>query len=110
MLNRDQILQAQDLPHIDVEVPEWGGTVRVRAMTGHAREQYEEAYLGIAKSEANIRAAMCAYSLVDDNGELLFTLDDIAALGKKSAKALMRVFEAAQKLNAVGDSEAQEKN
>ena len=30
LLSRDAILQAQDLPHEDVEVPEWGGMVRVR--------------------------------------------------------------------------------
>ena len=27
LLGRDQILTAQDLPTVDVDVPEWGGTV-----------------------------------------------------------------------------------
>ena len=38
LLSKEQILAAEDLPHKDVPVPEWKGTVRVRALTGFERD------------------------------------------------------------------------
>jgi hypothetical protein len=32
-LKREQILKANDIKTIEVEVPEWGGTVRLRTMS-----------------------------------------------------------------------------
>ena len=40
-LSRDAILQREDIKTEDVEVPEWGGTVRVRGMTGVQRDAFE---------------------------------------------------------------------
>ncbi len=41
MLSRDQILGASDLPTETVDVPEWGGQVIVRSMTGAERDRFE---------------------------------------------------------------------
>jgi hypothetical protein len=61
---------------------------------------------------ANIRARLCAMAMVSDDGERIFTDADMKALGKKSAKALDRVFAVAQKLNGLsaGDVEELAKN
>ena len=40
-LSRDTILQREDIKTEDVEVPEWGGTVRVRGMSGVERDAFE---------------------------------------------------------------------
>jgi len=40
MLDKSTILAAKDLRTTDIEVPEWGGTVRVKAMSGREREQF----------------------------------------------------------------------
>ena len=40
-LSRDAILQREDIKTEDVEVPEWGGTVRVRGMSGVERDAFE---------------------------------------------------------------------
>ena len=40
LLSKEAILAAQDLPSEDVEVPEWGGTVRVRGLDGKGRDEY----------------------------------------------------------------------
>ena len=43
ILTRDQILQANDLVTETVEVPEWGGSVFVKSLTGVERDQFEAA-------------------------------------------------------------------
>ena len=41
LLSKTAILAAQDLQTEDVEVPEWGGAVRVRSFTGRERDAFE---------------------------------------------------------------------
>jgi hypothetical protein len=100
LLGRDEILNAQDQQHKDVDVPEWGGTVRVKALSGTERDAYEQSLLsGVGKTTrvdmSNVRAKLASRTMVDKNGELLFTLRDVERLGKKSAAALDRVYEVA---------------
>jgi len=40
-LNKEQILRADDLKTEEVDVPEWGGSVRVRVLTGTERDAFE---------------------------------------------------------------------
>ena len=113
LLTRDGILQANDLPFEDVDVPEWGGTVRVRTLTGKERDSFEESISQVRgkKTElrlANIRAKLAARSIVDEDGNRLFSDDDISALGKKSAAALDRVFAAARRLSGFTDEDMEE--
>lgn len=114
-LTRDLILRALDLPTEPVEVPEWGGTVMIRSMTGAERDAFESSMLTEKEGESriakmqNLRARFCASVIVAEDGVTsLFTPDDVAELGKKSAKALNRVFEAGRKLSGFTDSDVKE--
>lgn len=104
-LTRDDILALQDLPVEAVRVPEWGGrTVHVRAMMGSERdsweaEQYALSQGGTARDLLDFRARFLVRCLCDAGGTLLFTLGDVAALGKRSAAALDRLYEAAKRLS-----------
>lgn len=113
-LNKDEILKAEDLPHEDAEVPEWGGTVRVRTMTGTERDAFEASVVtkdGKANFK-NLRSKLLCKTLIDDKGNRLFSDSEEDALGKKSAAVLDRLFAIAQKLNGLGakDLEDLEKN
>jgi len=112
LLGKEQILVAQDLPHADVEVPEWGGTVRIQAMTAMAREDIEASYLGPdgrpKKVTKGFRAHVVAGSVIGESGALLFSLEDVEALGRKSFSALNRVFQEAQRLSGLGDEQMEE--
>ena len=110
MLSKEQILKADDSKTIELDVPEWGGTVMIGTMSGFARDQFEAAILGKngGANTTNIRAKLAASTLIDEEGNLLFTAKDVAALGKKSAAALDRVFEAAQKLNRISDTDVED--
>ena len=113
MLTKDQILKADDMVTQAVEVPEWGGVVTVAGMTGTERDAFEQSIVDTrGKSTktnlANIRARLCAMTMVDDKGERLFADSEIKALGKKSAKALDRVFAVAQELNGMSPGDVEE--
>src|SRR5512133_1899019 len=103
-LTKKQILEAQDRKFKDLEVPEWGGTVRVGTMSGKERDSYERVFGDIREGtmDASIRASLCAACVVDENGVPLFTKADLQALGEKSGAALDRVFDVAVELNALG--------
>lgn len=109
MLTRELILQAADLAAETVSVPEWGGEVRVRVMTGFERDTWEmELLTAREKNLARVRATLCALTVVDEQGARLFTHADIEALGGKSAAALDRVFEAAKRLNRIGAADVED--
>ena len=103
MLSKEDILSAKDLKTKDVEVPEWGGAVRVRTMTGADRMKFQHLVSAKGKKESGVIEALLIAAVVDDNGEPLFSADDLAALQSKSTKAIQRVFEAAAELNGLTD-------
>jgi len=113
-LSREDILQKQDISYEDVEVPEWGGTVRVKAMNGTERDEFESSMLQNAGTKAqamntrNIRAKLVCKTCVGEDLKPLFTVADIEVLGKKSAAALDRVYEVASRLSKVSEADVEE--
>lgn len=109
-LSKDQILSAQDLKTISVPVPEWGGSVSVRTLSGVERDEWEASIVGENRKldTANLRARFAALVIVDDSGQRMFNDLDAQLLGRKSARALNRVFEAGQKLNGIRDEDVEE--
>jgi hypothetical protein len=112
-LTKEQILAADDLPRESVKVPEWGkgGCVLVKTMTSDEKNAYEDSVFN--KQEGNVSlkqltAKLCAATMIDEKGELLFSEEDIEALGQKSCKALGRVQSVAQKLNNITDADMKE--
>lgn len=109
-LTAEQIRTVDDKQYEDVDVPEWGGTVRVRGMSGTERDAYEASILEQRGNDrkvnlANARAKLVVRCLVDENGALLFTPDDVRVLGRKSAKALERVFDAARRASGMTEAD-----
>ena len=110
LLTKDAIISVKDLETEDVKVPEWGGMVRVTMMTAKERDDYELSIYDDEKSKRteNVRAKLCAFSMVDEKGKRIFSFEDIKKLGQKSAKAVNRIFEVSKRLNAVGKEEMEE--
>ena len=104
ILSRDQILAAQDLASEEISVPEWGGAVRVRMMTGAERDALGATLLGADKKVdmSQYRIRLLAACLVDEAGQPLFGPDEVGLLGAKSGVALDRVYRVAERLNDVG--------
>ncbi len=109
-LSASDILGAVDIVSEDVEVAEWGGWVRVQGLTGAQRDAFEAGLSQrkgkkVTTSMENIRARLVAASAVDEAGRPLFSDEDVAALGKKSAAGLDRVFSVAMRLSGLSESD-----
>jgi len=114
-LSREDILNVKDISIEEVEVPEWGGSIYVKSMTGTERDAFEASIVRANSRSGkanvnmeNIRAKIAANTICDENGELLFTKHDITVLGNKSASALQRVFEVAQRLSGITEEAVKE--
>ena len=110
LLNKAQILEVKDLPFLDVDVPEWGGTVRIQGMKAADRDSFESSIYKTVDGKPvlqheNFRAKLLARCLVDENGERLFSEKEIEELGSKSAKVVQFLFDEAQKLNGTSKEE-----
>jgi hypothetical protein len=110
LLTKDQILAFDDIEVEEIEV--WGGTVRIHSMSGTARDRYEQHILATRSKDANenmanIRATLLAHTIVDEEGNLVFGVDDIKALGLKSIKGIQKAFNVASRLNALDSSDVE---
>ena len=113
LLSKTAILAAQDLQTEDVEVPEWGGAVRVRSFTGRERDAFEASMVrGEGRDRkvdlTNMRARLVGLTVIDETGQRLFTDEEVDLLGAKSGAALDRVFAVAQKLNGLSGADVEE--
>lgn len=110
MLTKAQILKADDLPTKVVKVPEWGGEVTVCTLTAHDKDVWEES---ITRDEGkvemtNLRASLCALTIVGNDGKRIFSDQDVQALGEKSSLAMSRIYNVAADMNRVSGKDAEE--
>lgn len=113
-LTKADILGAEDRATGEVEVPEWGGAVRIMAPTSWELSEFQAAQQNItvgddgkASISVNIKgsdARLAALCIVNEKGEREFTEADVRKLGAKSAKALDRVVAAIRKLDGMNDA------
>lgn len=122
VLTRDQIRLVDDRKIESVEVPEWGGSVFVRGLSGTDRDAFEMAMIESKKGQKgqrtqevnlrNLRAKLVARTAVDsenvETAKPLFELADIEWLGRKSAQALQRVYAVAQRLSGLSNEDVEE--
>jgi hypothetical protein len=98
-LSKAAILAAKDTKvSAPIPVPEWGGDVFCKTLSGTERDAFEESY-----SENKMKAFRCRFlvlTLSDDKGERLFTDSETADLGKKSSVVINRLFDTAWNHNA----------
>ncbi len=112
-LTKEQILAAEDLKHEDIKVPEWGGTVRVRALTALEKDNFDKTTFmdteeGDSMNWEGMRARLVSLTVINDKGERLFTSNDVVELGKKSAIVMDKVFAVAQRLSGFTKEEVKE--
>ena len=109
ILSRDAILGAQDVVTEVVDIPEWGGQVYVRGLTGTERDRFESSITDQSDPKRakvnlrNFRAKLVVLSTYDADGNRLFAEADLLALGQKSAAALQRIFKVAQRLSGISN-------
>lgn len=98
-LNKAAILSAGDYKLDKVHVPEWGGDVYIKTITGLERDHFEDGYA--EQKMKNFRSRFLVLTLCDEKGERLFTDAEVDEIGKKSSLVLNRLFDKAWSLNAL---------
>jgi hypothetical protein len=112
-LDADAILRTNDTREEDVYVPEWKTHVRIRGLTGAQRDAYE-ASITVGKgpnqtiNARNARAKLIVFCAIRPDGEPLFRMDQLAALGAKSGSAIQRLFDVARKLSGLSNEDFDE--
>jgi len=107
-LTRDDILKIDDLKREHIDIPEWGGSIYVRELTGAERSELFALWKEDANDEKQVqdsfaiivntvRLAACA-----EDGKQLFNFDDILLIRNRNAKILDRIYKAAARLNGFG--------
>lgn len=97
LLSKDAIKAANDSLSKEIEVPEWGGSIKIKLPSALECESFTKAQMAGNYMEALV--AMCAAGIVDENGNRMFvTVDEIAALGSKSMDVLARIRDAIDEL------------
>lgn len=117
LLSRKEILAIDDAVYEYIDMPEWGGTIRVKSLSGTERRAYERSLIVIGDGkdvEVNWDAydtsqpRLVSMSIVDKFGKPEFSIKDITKLGQKSSANLQRVFEVCQRISALDKKSIQE--
>ena len=112
LLTREAILASNVLPVEEIDVPEWGGTVRVQGLSALERDRFEaETFAAAGRKDASwlgARARLVSRTVVDEEGRRLFNKADVDALGRLSATGLSRVWETALRLSGMDRRDIEE--
>jgi hypothetical protein len=107
-LDRNRILESKDCTYHAFDVPEWGGTLHIKSMSGSERDAFRSAIADApAGAVGRFTAALLVLTLVDEGGVKLFELHDIDALAAKSAAVLDRVVQEAMRINGMAEQSAE---
>jgi len=104
VLSINDIINAEDCEMIEADVPEWGGIVFLKVLTGKERESLF-AKVNAAKNEGKYFSPdLVAMCLCDQTGEgLCRTEGTIKAIRGKSSIVIERLAQIAVELNGLGD-------
>ena len=111
LLSREQFLKNR--PHQHETIEALGGQVKLKAMTACEKDLFEQRWLEVKErcgneEIPNIRAFFIIHHVVDENNKLMFTLEDIEAIGNQSGLEIDKLFTAAQRLSGLSDDDESE--
>ena len=125
LLTREAITRTSTFEMVEVDVTEWGNinqetgerertTVFVRELSAKDRGELEaprytkKGQPDVAKMyerAINFRARLAAATCCDADGNLIFRPEDVTLLTQKPVKVLIRICDAAIKLNALNEDD-----
>jgi hypothetical protein len=115
LLSHEQILAALERPEVNTEVvhvPELGGPVRVREMSGHLRNRLEATYAAIqsggdGKTLDAVTVQLIAMCVVDEKDRPLLTANEAKRLMAARPRAAFRLRDAILKLSATDEDDVE---
>ena len=114
-LTKQAILQAKDQVLERVEVPEWGGAVYVRSITARERgiieadaAKFRESKGKDASFARTFTSRLASMAICDENGERLFSDNEVDQLAGKNAAVIARISEVSQRLSGFSKEDVDE--
>ncbi len=100
-LSAADILGADDIEYRTIDLPQWGGKVRVKLLTAAESVRFQDQ---LQKNRKEASLALVRQSMVDADGNQVFKLaDDFKALQKKSMKVIRIIADECLDLNGLLD-------
>lgn len=103
LLTAADIASVQDFKFVDVEMPTWGGTVRLRNLTADALDEFQRS-LFVQKGAEFLpnpkrrRLKLVAYCMCDERGKVDYAAN-VEALALRDGTDVDTLYEAAATLN-----------
>ena len=108
-LSKDDIFKADDLPTKDMDIPEWGGTLTIRTLTGAERDQFESAFVNQDKIDIRgMKARLIQLTVMNGDGQPMFTKADLQKINSKSASVIDRIWDVSRRLSGLTKEDAEE--
>lgn len=109
VLCKEEILGAENPEPVPVHVPEFGGAVMVRVMSGTERDKLESRYAGKKAAQlVGFKTDLLCLCVCNPDGSAMFDPETIGALMEKASTAINTLVDAALALNGLSEEEAQE--
>ena len=111
-LTKSDIFAADDLPTENVDIPEWGGVLTVRTLTGTERDEFENAVAKATRGERmdlrGLKVRLVQLTVLNGDGGLMFNEAELSKLNNKSASVIDRIFQVSQRLNGLAAEDVEE--
>lgn len=107
-LTAAEIFAKPDQELIELQVPEWGGSVWIRSFDAGEllqieREFYDPKTGGVNPAKGNLRVKVVLLGVCDQNGSPIFAAAEIPKLEKRNAKIMDRLATAVLGHNRMDD-------
>ena len=100
-LTLDQIKTADDIKQNIVEIPEWGGDVKIKCMSGRLRNNLEQKVASNAP-HGDIKMLVITSCCLGEDGNPLFTPADKKWLVEKASSPIETLFVEICKISGMG--------
>lgn len=103
-LTLDQIAKAKDLETMDLEMPEWGGTIKLQSISAAKRLELAALVSENKEKQASSITMIAKFAIKNSLVEPKIESDDqVDMLLSKSASAIEKIVEAFNKLAGMSD-------
>jgi hypothetical protein len=111
-IGRDSFLSQKPTRTREVDIPEWGGIVRVKALSGAERDaieqkQFDQGRRSTRVTVAGFRARLVVFGVIDEEGNRIFNESDLPAINEMDGSVIDRIATAVSELSGYTPAEVE---
>ncbi len=97
-VSKHQIFASNDLREALIDIPEWGGKVKIKALSVQEQLDYDS-FLATKPKEIDMALHLIIVGCINDDGTKKFDIDDISELKKKNSENIFKLVAGILTLN-----------